>query len=73
MSCPRCPHCLASGAFGLIDPNDPALTTNQPPAPKKELLARVRAIERDGRLVWVLVVLIALAPEIIMIGRMLTR
>lgn len=30
MSCPRCPHCIASGAFGLIDPADPALTTNQP-------------------------------------------
>jgi hypothetical protein len=29
MSCPRCPHCIASGAFGLIDPSDPALTTNK--------------------------------------------
>lgn len=28
MSCPRCPHCVASGAFGLIDKDDPALTTN---------------------------------------------
>ena len=24
-ACPRCPHCIASGAFGLIDPSDPAL------------------------------------------------
>lgn len=30
MSCPACPHCIAAGAFGLIDPADPALTTNQP-------------------------------------------
>lgn len=30
MSCPRCPHCIASGTFGLIDPKDPALTTNLP-------------------------------------------
>lgn len=29
MSCPKCPHCIASGAYGLIDPKDPALTTNQ--------------------------------------------
>lgn len=30
MSCPECPHCIAAGVFGLIDPRDPALTTNQP-------------------------------------------
>lgn len=30
MSCPSCPHCIASGAFGLVDRDDPALTTNQP-------------------------------------------
>jgi hypothetical protein len=29
MSCPRCPHCIAGGACGLIDPSDPALTTNK--------------------------------------------
>lgn len=34
---------------------------------------RVRQINRDARLVWVLIVLIALAPEIIMIGRKLLR
>lgn len=34
MSCPRCPHCIAAGAFGVLDPSDPALTTNQP-RPKK--------------------------------------
>lgn len=32
MSCPRCPHCIASGVFGSIDPSDPALITNQPRA-----------------------------------------
>lgn len=26
MSCPQCPHCIASGARGLIDPSDPALS-----------------------------------------------
>lgn len=30
MSCIHCPHCIARGAFGVIDPRDPALTTNQP-------------------------------------------
>lgn len=25
MSCHRCPHCIASGALGLIDEDDPAL------------------------------------------------
>lgn len=25
MSCPRCPHCIAAGAFGLVDEDDPAL------------------------------------------------
>jgi hypothetical protein len=34
VSCIHCPHCIARGAFGLIDPKDPALTTNQPPAKK---------------------------------------
>lgn len=29
MSCPRCPHCIGSGAYGLIDQRDPALTTNK--------------------------------------------
>lgn len=24
-ACPKCPHCIAVGAFGLIDAGDPAL------------------------------------------------
>lgn len=28
--CPECPHCIAQGKFGVLDPDDPALTTNLP-------------------------------------------
>lgn len=34
---------------------------------------RRREIDRDARLVWVLIALIALAPEIIAIGRLLLK
>lgn len=29
-ACPSCPHCIASGEFGVLDPRDTALTTNKP-------------------------------------------
>jgi hypothetical protein len=35
VSCIHCPHCIARGAFGVIDPSDPALTTNRPKMTKK--------------------------------------
>ena len=38
MSCPLCPHCVGRGAFGLIDPNDPALTTSMTPAKRTPTL-----------------------------------
>lgn len=34
---------------------------------------RQREIVRDERLLWVLLALVALAPELILIGRMLTK
>lgn len=37
VGCPHCPHCIGSGraGFPLIDPDDPALTTNQPRPPRR--------------------------------------
>lgn len=41
MSCPRCPHCIASGALGLIDEDDPALADAISPGDIKADLAHL--------------------------------
>lgn len=38
MSCPRCPHCIAAGAYDFIAPDDPALE-----APDRRCRAQVPA------------------------------
>lgn len=60
MPCPHCPHCIAAGAYGILDKDDPAMTTNQPLPQARSMggvrvtaanmiLTRLRRLEqRDG-------------------------
>lgn len=54
MPCPRCPHCLAQGAFGVLDADDPALTTNVPVPTKAQMVAARQAhkLRRGAEFAW---------------------